>query len=200
MDTDEQAARRVRFYSAHDLAAGMYVNRVVELLDQFDPTQGPKTVADAIELSQVHAYLENRMLPRSYTEEQVEDAVARVPQLRGAIARFFSAIDDSNVEAVVTDVDYEYRSALVDLLGRNKAFERCSASTMLPALAATGVHLSTLLGNKKLVHAYDIAVRDELMAAPENAEHVVSKFLQDEVSHDIHLPPSLTPEIGRAHV
>jgi hypothetical protein len=198
MDTEGPAARRVRFYSAHDLAAGFHVDRVVELLDQFDPTQVPATVVDAIELSQVQAYLENRMLPRSYTDEQVETAVARVPQLRGAIGRFFSTIDDSNVEAVVTGVDYEYQSALVELLGRNKAFDRCSASTMLPALAATGVHLSTLLGNKKLVHAYDNAVRDELMAAPENAEHVVSKFLQDEVRHDIHLPPSLTPADCRA--
>jgi hypothetical protein len=198
METEEQAARRVKFYGAHDLAAGLHIDRVVELLDQFDPTKVPATVADAIELSQVQAYLENRLLPRSYTEEQVETAVALVPHLRGVIGRFFSVIDDANVEALVTGIGYEYLSDLVELLGRHKVFDRCSASTMLPALAAAGVHISTILESKKLVRAYDTAVRDELMAAPVNAEHVVSKFLEDEVRHDIHLPPSLTPADCRA--
>ena len=198
MDSEERAARRVRFYGVHDMAAGYHVERVLEIVEQFDPTEVPATITDVIELSQVQAYLENRMFPRSYSEEQVEAAEARVPHLRSVIGRFFSTIDDSNVAAVVIGVDYEYHSALVELLGRNKAFDRCGASTMLPALAATDVHLGTLLGSKKFVRAYDIEVRADLMAAPVNAEHLVRKFLQDEVHSDIHLPPSLTSSDCRA--
>lgn len=198
MDSEDKAARRVRFYGVHDMAAGYHVERVLEIVEQFDPTEVPATITDAIELSQVQAYLENRMLPRSYTQEQVEAAEARLPHLRRAIGRFFSTIEDANVAAVVTGVDYEYHAALVELLGQNKAFERCDALTMLPALAATGIHLGTLLGSKKFVQAYDAEVRADLLATPANSEHLVRKFLQDEVRNDIHLPPSLTSADCRA--
>lgn len=198
MDSDEKAVRRVRFYGAQDMAAGFHVERVSEIVEQFDPAEVPGSITDAIELHHVLAYLENRIFPRAYSAEQVQTAEAWVPQLRSITVKFFSKVDDTNVASIVTGVDFEYHSTLVELLGRNKAFERCDASTMLPALAATGVHLGTLLGSKKFVQAYDAEVRADLLATPANAEHVVRKFLQDEVRNDIHLPPSLTSADCRA--
>lgn len=120
-----------------------------------------------------------------------------MPQLRSAIARFFSRIDDSNVAAVVADINREYHHALVDLLGRSKAFDRCDAVRMLDALRATGVGLVTMLGSKKLVQTYDAKVRTELLADAKNAEYLVSKYLYEGGREEIYLPPSFTPADGR---
>jgi hypothetical protein len=38
MSTDIDEVRRVRFFGVHDLAAGMYVSRVVALAAQFNPS------------------------------------------------------------------------------------------------------------------------------------------------------------------
>jgi len=198
MDSDEKAVRRVRFYGAQDMAAGFHIQRVSEIVEQFDPAEVPATITDAIELHHVLAYLENRIFPRAYSAKQVQAAEARVPQLRSIIGRFFSKIDDTNVASIVTGVDFEYHIALVKLLGRNKAFERCDASTMLPALSATDVSLGTLLSSKKLVRAYDSEVRDDLLAEPRNAEFLVRKFLQDNAQEEVHVPPSFTPADSRA--
>lgn len=179
------------------MAAGSHVERVAEIVEQFDPADVPSSITDAIELHHVQKYLEHGLLPRLYTEEQVRDAQQRVPQFRSSIARFFSTIDNANVAKVVTGVDHEYHATLVDLLGRSKAFERCDASSMLAALAATRVHLGTLLTSKKLVQAYDAEVRDDLRGEPRNAEYLVRQYLQDGARDDIHLPPSFTPTDAR---
>ena len=189
--------RRVRFFGVHDLAAGWYVDRVAELVERFDPSSVPTSAADIIELHNVQQYLENDFLPRTYSEEERNVAKSRVPQLRSAVARFFSTIDDTTCASVITDVDYDYRADLLELLGRNKAFERCAAATMLPALKNAGVHLGEMLACKKLVAAYDNEMREELLASPRNAEHLVRKHLQKDTQGEVHLPASFTPVDAR---
>ncbi|WP_459983236.1 hypothetical protein [Nocardioides sp. AN3] len=96
---------------------------------------------DVIELHNVQQYLENGFLSRDYTDAERAAAMSRIGPMRSTLARYFSAVDDSNCASVITDVDFEFHADLLDLLGRNRAFERCSAAVMLPALDQTGVHL-----------------------------------------------------------
>jgi len=192
-----QDARRVLFFGAGDLAAGVHVERVAEIVAQFDPADAPLDITDVLELHHVQLYLEKGILPRAFTAQRVQEAQAQVPRLRGTIARFFSTIDNSNVAAVVADINREYHRTLIDLLGRSRAFDRCDAVRMLDALRATGVGLVTMLTSNKLVEAYDLEVRTELLAHAKNAEYLVSKYLYEGGREEIRLPPSFTPADGR---
>lgn len=193
MSDESAASRRVRFFGRNDLATGWYVDRVIELAEQFDTRMPPTNAADVIELHNVQLYLENGLLPQSLTNEQRARAIACVPELRAAIGRFFSSVEDTNCRTVIADLDFDYHSDLLDLLGRHKAFQRCSADVMLPALDEAGVHLGTLLANRKLVDAYSSEIRERLLRKPRNAEHLIRKHLQKEAGRDVHLPTSLTP-------
>lgn len=193
MNDEEAAQRRVRFFGGHDLATGWYVDRVAELVEQFDVAKLPANVMDAIELHNVQQYLEAEFFPRAYPARRRVQAIARVPQIRGAVARFFSSIDGANCSAVIADVEPGYHADLLVLLGRNKAFQRCSASVMLPALDGTGVRLGEMLANKSLVDAYGDEIRRRLLGSPGGAEHVIRKHLQRDVRGEIHLPTALAP-------
>lgn len=189
--------RRVRFYGKHDLATGWHVPRVVELVERFDPKSAPTNTVDMLELHNVQQYLEHGFLPHAYTEEERNQARARIPQIRGAVARYFSGVDNTNFAAAVDGVGHDYRGDLLDLLGRNKAFERCDGATVLPALTTAGVHLGEMLASKKLVQAYDSEIRDALRTSPRGAEHLIRKYLQDDVREAIYLPASFTPSDAR---
>ena len=188
----ENAVRRVKFYGVQDLATRLYLERVVEIIEKFEVADTPTATVDAIELHNVQQYIENGLLPQTYTAEQCADAVRLVPKMRGAVARFFSAVDESNCAAVVADINYDYRADLLELLGRNKAYERCNPAIMLPALDAAGVHIAQMLACGKLVVAYQTEMREKLLASPQNAEHVVRKYLAKDTRDDINLPASLT--------
>lgn len=141
------------------MATGWYVPRVAEPAERFDPKKVPTSIEDILEFHNVQQYLEHRFLPSAYNEDERNEAKARIPQIRSAAARFFSAIDNTNFAAMVAGVGREYHGALLDLPGRNKAFERCDSVTVLHTLAAAGVHLGELLASKKLVQAYDVEMR-----------------------------------------
>ena len=201
MSEEDEEFRRVRFFGPNDLATGRFVQRAVDLAEQFDPETAPTCTIDILELHNVQRYLEHDFFPLAYTEEQRALAKTRIPQIRGVVARFFSGVNDSNVEAVVDGVAggrYDFHGDLLELLGRNKAYQRCAAATVLPALSAAGVHLGEILGCKKLVQAYDAEVRTELLSSPRGAEYVMRKYLQEGVRDDIHLPRSFTPDDSRA--
>lgn len=197
MSEEDVALRRVRFFGVHDLAAGWYVERVAEIVEQFDPANVPAHAADIIELHNVQQYLEHDFLPRDYTDSERALAKSRIRQIQSVVARFFSTVDGTNCTSRVVDVDYEYHADLLDLLGRNKAFERCSAPTMLHALDQTGVRLGEILACKKLVDAYDTEIRNELLRSPTNAEHLVRKHMHKDVREELYLPASFAAADAR---
>ncbi|MGL5823606.1 MAG: hypothetical protein ACRCYU_01915, partial [Nocardioides sp.] len=197
MNNDEDELRRVRFFGVHDLSAGWYVDRVAEIVERFDPANVPTAIVDIIELHNAQQYLENDLLPFEYTGAQRDFAKSRTPELRSAVARFFGTLDEASCARAIAQVGHEYHADLLELLGRNLAFQRCAPATMLPALKSAGVRLSGMLACKKLVAAYGDEMRDELLASPGNAEHLIRKNLQKDMRDEVHLPTSFTSDDAR---
>jgi hypothetical protein len=187
----------VKFYGPADIASYWQFDRIAEVIAEFDATDAPPTIVDAIELHNVQLYIESGILPSAYSPAERAAAEALAPQLRAAAFRFFGAINDTNVATQLTGIPYYYRSNLLELLARNKAFERCDPEVMLAALADAGISLAEELGNKKLVSAYDSHIRGALIADARNAEQLVRKYLQKDASTETHLPGSFTPSDAR---
>lgn len=166
-------------------------------MSKFDAAETPPTIVDAIELHNVQLFIASGMHPSEYSPAERSAADTLAPQLRASAFRFFGAINDTNVAEQLTAIPYYYRSDLLDLLARNKAFERCDAQVMLRALADAGVSLAEELGSKKLVAAYDSHIREALITDARNGEHLVRKYLQEDESPNVHLPDSFTPSDAR---
>lgn len=190
MDAEDEDPLRVRFYGVHDMAAGVHAPRVVELTANFDPEHAPAIVMDVLELHHVQQYLENGLLPKVATQDERDWLMARAPQIGAAVARFFGAVDNSNVAAIVAEVGYEYQGDLLDLLGRSGAFERCDSAIMLPALRDVGVPVGTMLSCRKLVKAYDVELRLELLTTTTAAEYLIRKYLEKDHQGSIYFPSS----------
>lgn len=197
MSSVDGTVRRVRFFGVHDLATGFYIQRVAELVDQFDPLNTPTEILDVLEYHNVLSYLEHGLLPRQLTDSERQLAIARIGGIRSFVARFFSSIDNSNCASVIDNVGHEFHVDLLDLLGRYKAYERCDARTMLKVLKRVGIRLSELLTSRRLVAAYDDEVRVKLLVSPANAEHLIRKHLQKDARDQVHLPRSLTQADAR---
>lgn len=190
--------RRVRFFGPNDLAAHWHAGGAAEIAEAFDPDTPLSSATDAIELHNVRQYLEMGLFPSEYDEPRRARAAECVRQMRSTIARFFTAIDEASLDDVVADIDRDYHADLLELLGRNGAFERFEGDRMFAGLRAAGVHLREMLANRKFVASYDSELRGALLASHHNAEHVVRKFLQKDVRDSVHLPKSFTSDDAHA--
>lgn len=188
---------RVYFYGANDGAVGFFVPRVLELTANFEPETGFKSATDALEYHNVQQYLEHKLLPVDLNEEETDQLLQQVPLVRAAIARFFSAITDSNLEEIVMGVDRQYHDDLLELLGQVKAFDRFNGARMLGVLKGAGIHLGKMLRSVKLVHAYGDEIRLEILSSPRNAEFLVHRYLENNPRRAVFLPGSFTSSDSR---
>jgi hypothetical protein len=107
VSSEDDIARRVRFFGVHDLAAGWYVQRVAEIVEQFDAANPPSDTMDIIGLHNVQQCLEHGFVPREYTEAERAIATSRFGQIRSAVAKFFSAVESANCAWLIGGVDHE---------------------------------------------------------------------------------------------
>jgi len=194
---DEVKIERVRFYGANDLATGFHAPRAVEIGLKFEPADPPTDIIDVLELHNVWQYIEHNFIPESCTSAERTALTTASPKMRATIARFFSRIDSSNFAAIVAGIGHDYRADLLELLGRSKVFDRCDSSIVLPVLKAVGISLAAMLANKELVRAYDMALRNELLASRQSAELLIRRYLEKGASHSINLLQNFTRDDSR---
>ncbi|OOC56482.1 MULTISPECIES: hypothetical protein [Nocardiopsis] len=198
MTIEPDSERRLKFYGLNDYGTYHQVERVKEVLEVFDPLAVGYSTSDIIELHNAQLFIENQLYPQSFDSEQRAAWQALRPQLRTVVAKFFNALNDDNFADVITDVHNEYKSDLLQLLAKFKVYDRCSATTVLPALKAVRISMGGLLGNKRLVQKYNHEVRALILADSANAEYLARKHLENNAQQSVHLPSSLTIDDQRA--
>lgn len=197
MANEDPPDRRVKFYGLNDHGTYFQVEHAVEILKDYDPSSTSRTISDILELYNAQLFAESNLFPKTYPDRQREACRALIPELRRTIAKFFNAINDTNIASVVVAVGYEYHADLLHLLSRYKVYDRCAAATVLLALEKTHMGVGDVLTSKDLVLSYDQEVRARLAADPRNAEHLIRKYLENGARPPTHLPPSFTSTDAR---
>ena len=198
MTSEDTASRRVKFYGLGDYGTYFQVERAAAILEHYDATRTSYSISEIIELHNARLFAQNNLFPPSYTKAQCDGFKAQLPEVRKTIAKFFNAINESNVADVVIDVGFDHHSDLLDLLAQYKVFDHCSATTILPVLEATHIGLGEMLTSKRLVQSYDKELRGRLLAEPRHAEHLIRKYLEKDARRLIHSPSSFTNADARS--
>jgi hypothetical protein len=197
--TDDTADRRVKFYGLNDYGTYFQVVRAAEIVEHYDASHTTCAISDILELYNAQLFAEADLFPNWYTDSQRATCRAVISELRKAVGKFFNAINEANVASVVVDVDYTYHVDLLQLLSRHKVYRRCAASVLLPVLDNAKIGIGEMLTDKNLVSAYDRELRVRLVSNPANAEHLIRKYLEKDVTRrEVYLPSSFTPDDGRA--
>jgi hypothetical protein len=196
-DPDPIPERRLKYYGPHDLASRFQIDEALDVIRKFDGGKLPLGLVDHIELFNAHRFVEDGFLPASLSDSERSGLGAAGSHARSAVARFFTGVVPGNVDELVRDVPFEYHSDLLALLGNNRAYERCDAEQMIGALTSCGVNLAEMLGNKKLVEAYDFQLKAALLEHSRGAEHVIRRHFARDHRDEIYLPRSLTPVESR---
>ena len=196
--TNEDTGIRVKFFGLNDLGTGFHIEGAARVLERYDSSSTGHSVTDVLELYNVQRFVEHGLFPNSYTDEQREAGKARIIELRRTIGRFFSTIQDANLASILVDVDYFYHADVLELFGRNKVYERCSATVVLPALEQIGIGVGAFLTCQHLVECYDQDVRARLVSEPRNAEHLLGKYLDKNAPRSFYRPASFTDADARA--
>lgn len=196
--SDKKVDKRLKFYGLNDYGTFFEVKRTMDYLDDYDENRTDYALVEAIELYNVLQFVEHGVLPEDCSDKKRDTYKALIPKFKKSISLFFNAIDESNVQSIITGIDYNYRKDLLSLLAKYKVHERTLALTLLSALRCIGISISDILENKEITNAYDQNVRSLIIADPKNAEQLIYKYLEAKDRHEVYLPASFTADDARS--
>ena len=197
MAENEPNRTRLRFFGLGDYGTYFQTELAFRLLQEFDEARRDYTLNDVVELHHAVLFAEHDLWPRDSSDSEQQQRRAAVPKIRRLIGEYFGQVDDPNFSTLIVDIDFQYHTDVLELLARNRVFDRCAATVVLPALREAKVHRGELLSCQALVRAYDQEVRSLLLSNPLNAEQLVAKYLQANGQRTVHLPKSFTPADSR---
>lgn len=197
-EDDLAQGMRLKFYGLNDYATFFQAGRAATVLGKFDRSRASYGVNDIVELHNASRFVEHGVFPASMIQAERDRLLSLVPGVRRAEGVFFHELTDSTFAAVISGVDYSYRSDVLDLLAKFRVFDRCSATVVLDALKADQFHNGDMLRCQALVRAYGEDVRALMLANADTAELILSKHLLSDSSTGIYLPASLTRADCRA--
>ena len=97
----------IKYYSSTDLTCGLSLQKAESKVLSCPP----EVVADinqAIELYNIKLFFDNGSYLSTWSQTEIENYKNLVKQFDGTVATFFSTINESNIEDIISHVDIDY--------------------------------------------------------------------------------------------
>ncbi|WP_211320888.1 hypothetical protein [Arthrobacter livingstonensis] len=189
---ESETPPRVKFYGPLDAPNVWASAEAVALIQEYYSGREIDSLDDVLELYNALAFEENRILPRSFDQQELEKLESSARDLRGQLASFFASLTSSNVGQVLGEFEYEYAEDLITLLNRHDVAKKIGGQALFEALVEAQIPLGIMLSNRQFVKQHDRRLRDALLADPRNGELLVGQRMIKNSSNSYTFPSRFT--------
>lgn len=186
--------KRIKFYSIADLSTGYYLEKIVELINNFDCIENEFNINDIIEFFNIIKYNEKDLLQKYCKQYGVKNFDETIKSFRKIIGQFINREKFNNFIKLYENVERIYKNDFWELIEYYKIYESISQDDFFAFLQSNTVYLSHILKNKKIVCHFGYILRQYMISDSNSAELLLNKYEIDHMTKrdDIFFPPSLT--------
>lgn len=189
----ERELKRVVFHSREDGAAGHYLKKAEELLNNLDMDK-VTDINDLLELYNVKLYFDNELYLTSWDEAAKKRLEAIVADAYKKTQTFFIAMSDSNILSTVENIEFRYSKSFWHLFNFLQSFKRITNETFTLILKSHPRQIHYILGHLKTVGHFDAELHAFLLTYDKAAELILTKYEKDDKlgKTTYHFPVSLS--------
>lgn len=187
---------RVKFYDAHDLAAGYEMRKIDSVLrDNLNGIDGTD-VNQIIELYNIKEYIDCGLTLSEWDTQQIDDyrhyCETTIPAL---IGRYFSAITDQNILDQYTMIETEYYMDFWTLFQKYKLYRKIAPIVFKNLIENEHTCLWHILSQRDIVIAYGVEIAKYMCLNKQHAELLLDEFFKKrERNNQLYFPDQLTVE------
>lgn len=172
---------RIEFYSKEDGATSHNLIKAEKLLNNFNPKEIP-SINDLLELYNIKLYFENDLFLTRWTKE-IKNEYSKIIENNWCLLREkLLKIDDQNIEEILSNLEYRYKSNFWDLINNLSLSNRLSRSKFNDVLNKYPYHINYILLQKKLVNRFDTEIKNFLLTYQKTAEIMLSKYEEKQLN------------------
>lgn len=113
---------RVKFYSINDLSIGSYIERIENIICNFDIEEKRADINEIIELYNIQQFFGNKIYSVHWTDQQLNDYSNIVNSFSKVIGKYFSEINVDFLGGIFDTINYYYRNDFWKLVEKYKVY------------------------------------------------------------------------------
>lgn len=182
----------VKYYSNNDFSIGENLKQAEKIINS-NQSEINYSCNQILEFYNVVKLMESGVRLNDWDDGYYNSLKTKAKFYNERIGRFFSNINDENIEEHLDNLCYNYYEDFFELFNKRKCYEYVSSRVISALLDSGKIPIHILLVYKATVNYYGDTIREYLINNPKSAELLISCYLEKD-SRKYYFPNSLTGE------
>lgn len=180
----------VKYYSNNDFSIGENLKRAEKIINNGE-LKTTYSCNQILEFYNIIKLMESGVKLKEWNDDYYNNLKSKANIYRETIGRFFSEVNDENIENHLDNLSCDYFDDYFELFDKCKSFKHISSKVISGLLYSGKIKIDILLVNKATANHFSGVIREYLIKTPMSAELLISCYLEKN-SIKYYFPKSLT--------
>lgn len=183
---------RIKYYSKSDLSVGWNLQKIEEVINEYDEKRKDYKINDIIEFYNITKYLDNELYLKNWDTEYIDDLKKINIKLKASIGRYFNNIKNKNIYEIFSLIEIRYKEDFFEIFENYKLYNRINQKSFNRLISNTHI-LELVLRNKKITEVYTDIIIKKFRKYNDSALILMNKFvLERNDNEELYIPKKLT--------
>lgn len=183
---------RIKYYSKSDLSIGWNLQKIEEIIKEYDEKRKDYKINDIIEFYNITKFLDNELYLKNWDKDYIDDLKNINIKLKASIGRHFNNIKNKNIYEIFNSIEIRYKEDFFEIFENYKLYNRINQTSFNRLISNTHI-LELVLRNKKITEVYTDIIIKKFQKYNDSALILMNKYvLERNDNEELYIPKKLT--------
>lgn len=183
---------RIKYYSKSDLSVGWNLQKIEEVIKEYDEKREDYKINDIIEFYNITKYLDNELYLKNWDKDYIDDLKKINIKLKTSIGRYFNNIKNKNIYEIFNLIEIRYKEDFFEIFENYKLYNRINQTSFNRLISNTHI-LELVLRNRKITEVYTDIIIKKFQKYNDSALILMNKYvLERNDNEELYIPKKLT--------
>lgn len=183
---------RIKYYSKSDLSVGWNLQKIEEVIKEYDEKREDYIINDIIEFYNITKYLDNELYLKNWDKDYINDLKKINIKLKASIGRYFNNIKNKNIYEIFNLIEIRYKEDFFEIFENYKLYNRINQTSFNRLISNTHI-LELVLRNRKITEVYTDIIIKKFQKYNDSALILMNKYvLERNDNEELYIPKKLT--------
>ncbi len=183
---------RIKYYSKSDLSIGWNLQKIEEIIKEYDEKRKDYKINDIIEFYNITKFLDNELYLKNWDKDYIDDLKNINIKLKASIGRHFNNIKNKNIYEIFNSIEIRYKEDFFEIFENYKLYNRINQASFNRLISNTHI-LELVLRNKKITEVYTDIIIKKFQKYNDSALILMNKYvLERNDNEELYIPKKLT--------
>lgn len=191
------SSRGIKYYGPNDMSTGWHLSEAEDYFMHWDENVRDLNINTVLELYNIKQFFDAGFKLEHWTDELLAGFHSKCKLIPGILGRFCSSINDTNLELLCKEVNWNYTDDFWSLVCDYKVYQRIGADALKKLMDSEERVVWHILKHRILATSFGQVIAEHLANNHCTAEELISHFLaaHERTENQMYFPVEFTQEM-----